>query len=79
VSKTVGPVDADLYELAGWDVKPVAAFPGSVRVWGVGAQDGDGVPDGWAYVPLGLIDVSYPRHVRRADTLGDSWALFPPN
>lgn len=79
LSKNVGPTDADLFELAGWDVEPVTAFPGSVRVWGVGVQDDSTPgPDGWAYAPLGLIDTAYPNHVRRADPLGDSWALFPP-
>ena len=78
VAKNVGPTDADLYERSGWDVEPLTAFPGTVRVWGVGAQDASTPgPDGWAYVPLGLIDVSYPHHVRRADNLGDSWAMFP--
>ena len=80
VVKNVGPTDADLYERAGWDVEPVTEFPGSVRVWGIGGQDTSTPgPDGWAYVPLGLIDTAYPNHVRRADPLGDSWALFPPN
>lgn len=78
VSRNVGATDADLYERAGWNVEPVAAFSGSVRVWGVGGQDDNTPgPDGWAYVPLGLIDTAYPHHVRRADPLGDSWAMFP--
>lgn len=79
VVKNVGPTDAGLFERAGWDVEPLTAFPGSVRVWGVGVQDAS-TPgaEGWASVPLGLIDTAYPNHVRKADPLGDSWALFPP-
>jgi len=79
VMKNVGPTDADMFEQAGWDVEPLAAFPGSVRVWGVGVQDDSTPgPEGWAYVPLGLIDTPYPNHTRGYDPLGDSWALFPP-
>ena len=78
VSRNLTATDADALKSLGWDAKPVNPFPGSVRVWGVGVQSDDTPgPDGWAYVPLGLIDVSYPNHTRQPDPLGDSWALFP--
>ena len=78
VVRNLTAVDADALESLGWEVQPVTPFAGSIRVWGVGVQsDETPGPDGWAYVPLGLIDVSYPNHTRGPDPLGDSWALFP--
>ncbi len=76
--RDVTHTDLPLFERAGWDVRPVTAVPGSIRVWGVGAQsDETPGPDGWAYVPLGLIESAYPDHTPGPDPLGDSWALVP--
>ena len=77
VVRNLTAVDADALDSIGWDARPVTAEPGSVRVWGVGVQPDSGEVTGWAYVPLGLIDTSYPNHTRGPDPLGDSWALFP--
>lgn len=78
VSRNLTATDADALDALGWDARPVTPFPGTIRVWGIGAQNDETPgPDGWAYVSLGLIDTAYPNHVRRADPLGDSWALFP--
>ena len=78
VSRDLAAVDADDLESLGWDAQPVTPFPGSVRKWGVGVQSAETPgPDGWVYIPLGLVEQAYPADVRRPDPRGDSWALFP--
>lgn len=81
VTRDVDHTDLPLFRRAGWDVAPKTAFDNYdyVRVLGVGVQDGDGVPDGWAYVKRTDAAVAYPGHVPGPDLGGDSYALWPPD
>ena len=71
--------DLPLFERAGWDVIPLTPHPlelGLVKVVGVGVQDGDGEPDGFAYMTPEEAAEVYPYHVPRPDPDGrDSWVL----
>ena len=73
--------DVPLFERAGWTVQAITPFPdsyGYVQVLGVGVQDGDGVPDGLAYMTEQDRKAAYPTYVLGPGLPGSSWAYLPP-
>ena len=80
-SRRLDHTDLPLFRRAGWDAAPQTAFGNYeyVRVLGIGVQDGDGVPDGWAYIKRTDAAVAYSGYVPGPDPGGDSYALWPPH
>lgn len=81
VIRDVDYTDLPLFERAGFTVKPITPFTSYydyVLVLGVGVQDGDGVPDGMAFMTPEDAARAYPTYVPGPAPPGTSFALRPP-
>lgn len=80
-TRDVDYTDLPLFERAGFAVRPITPFIpyyDYVLVLGVGVQDGDGVPDGMAFMTREEAASAYPTYVPGPAPPGTSFALRPP-